>query len=111
MSTRPKYTIPAYELSKALYQPEKAQKVYDSMSENEKEQTDYVMTLLYARKNALEKSSPDTLHRIFRNRLIIKDFLSTENIRQYLYYLGYSPEHLNVPLSPAETSPCLVTDW
>lgn len=104
--------VPAYELSKALYQEKEAKQVYERMTQDEKEKTNYLMTLFRARLESSNRPylyTDDYLKRLLlRKPLVVEDFSLTENIRLLLDYLGYNPEQVHVSNSPNKTSPTLI---
>lgn len=112
MSISPEFSpVPAFELLQAQYRPEEARKIYESMTEDEKRKTNYIMALLHKRKEAQFNSSNTVLDHSLPNSLVEKNFFITEKISDCLKYLSYKVRCINSPIAFGETTPVLILDW
>lgn len=116
LSNTPTYIVPAHELVLPRYQPEKAQEIFELMDDNEKEKTNYVMTILHYRCETLRRKSKDPTFidptgNLLRDFLPLQNFQCTEKIYQYLGYMGYIVRIMNITISPTEIAPGLNIFW
>lgn len=94
---------------RALYQPEKAKELYESMLLEEQQTTCYLMKLCEARKEALS-SSDDVLFQSLPYSLVEKDVTLTDKVDQCLRYLGYKPQSISGTPS-GESTPIAIINW
>ena len=96
MSVSPEFNpVPAFELSKARYFPEKAKLYYKIMSDRERQTVDLITAYLKERLRArilsdkVEKLLPPSLS-IDNNTSAEKDLALTSDVKKYFEYLGYT---------------------
>lgn len=111
MSNSPEFNpIPAYEMLQTIYQPEKAQQLYESMIHEEKQTTCYLMHLCKARKQAMQASSDEVLIQSLPYSLVEQDITISDKVTQFLKYLGYKPQII-AGVTSSEPVPVLIINW
>ena len=107
--------IPAFELSKARYHPDEAEKCYETMTEQERETVKFLTIHLKYRlesrlsNDVLEESLPSAVSidsETFPNRNLVV----TEKIRDYFKFLGYNSQLLPV-IKGTGLAPVLILNW
>ena len=107
--------IPAFELLKARYHPEEAEKCFKSMTDQERETVKFLTIHLKYRLEArlsndvLEESLPTAVS-ISSDTFPKRDLVTTEKVRDYFSFLGYNSQLLPV-IKETGLAPVSIVSW